>query len=587
MILQALKQYYDRLAADPESGIPKFGYSREKISWAIVVDREGNMVPPLLDLRDCSGRKPVPRDIVVPQRVKKSVNIAPNFLWGDSGYVLGVDGKGNPIRSQQTFEAFRNRVHEVGDSLDDEGMMAVLKFLDCWNPADAVSLDNWDDISGTNIVFRLDGVREYVHDRSPIGEVYLRSIRDDRCEDDGWCLVTGEESRTVVLHPAIHGVRGAQSSGANIVSFNKDAFCSYGKEQGDNAPVGEAAAFAYTTALNWLLRSGSGQKIQIADTTTVFWAERPSIMERSLFHLFNPPKEASAAESVDDTSGAKDIWAFLDAVRRGRYHDLDPDNGVRFYILGLAPNAARISVRFWQADTVGVFADRLGKHLRDIHIQKQYTTEPDVPGIWQLLAQTSPQNKLDNVSPLLGGALMRAILTGGAYPESLLIALVGRIRAEQDEKNRNTSKINYYRMSLLKGCLVRNHQKEVPVSLNKEKTDPAYLLGRLFSVLERAQEDASGGQLNSTIKDRYFGAASATPGAVFPLLLRLNQHHVAKGNRGGYFTRLIGEILERMPAAKLPAHLPLEDQGLFAIGYYHQRNDFFRKQEKTGQEIAD
>lgn len=576
MILQALKEYYDRLARDPGSDIPRFGYSREKIRWAIVIDREGNLVPPVLDLRETNGRKPLPREMIVPQRVKKSVNVAANFLWGDTGSTLGMSTKKyrDSDRPHKDFVAFCEKLQTIGGDLDDDGMRAILAFAKSWNPADVASLENWDEIVDSTVVFRLDGDRCFIHDRQKIRDAYAGTMSDSAQSKMGICLVTGEETPMAVIHPAIHGVRGAQSSGANIVSFNQESFRSYGKEQGANAPVGEYAAFAYTTALNWLLRSGSSQKIQIADATTVFWAERPSLMERSLFSMFNPPSEKKEGEIVDDPARAREVGIFLEALRKGTYHDLDADDGAKFYILGLSPNAARISVRFWYEGTVEELAERLGKHLRDIQIGKQSPNNPEIPGMWQLLSQTALQGKLDNVSPLLGGTLMRAILTGGKYPESLLAALIGRIRAEQDNK------INYVRMSLLKGCLVRNHTKEVSVSLNKENREPAYLLGRLFAVLEGAQEDALG---ITTIKDRYFSSASATPRAVFPILLRLNQHHVSKGEHGGRYTRMVGEIMENLPAEKLPTHMTLEGQGLFAIGYYHQRNDFFKKQDKTAE----
>lgn len=578
MILQSLKGYYDRLARDPDSGIPQFGYSREKISWVVVIDRDGNLVS-FMQLGNIEKNKHIPMDVIVPQRVKKSVNIASNFLWGDTGYVLGIDTKGKPERSLKTFEAFRMRLHEVGDSLDDSGMQAVIKFADRWDNSHVKDIDEWDNIVDTNVVFRLDGERSFIHDRAAVRDAYLTWYSGNQQKDNSVCLVTGENTSIANLHPAIGNVRGAQSSGANIVCFNIKSSCSYGKEQGANAPVGEYAAFAYTTALNWLLRRDSMQKIQIGDATTVFWAEKPSPMEHSFYYMFNPPVKKKDDDAVDDPATAKDLKVFFDAIRQGKYREIDDDADATFYVLGLSPNSARISVRFWHVSTIIDIAEKIRKHLQDTGIEKEHTNDPDQPGIWQYLAQTAARGDLDSVPPLLAGAVMRSILTGSRYPENLLAALIGRIRSEQDDTPKNHGKINYIRMSLLKGCLVRNHNREVSMSLNKENTDPAYLLGRLFAVLERSQEDAAGGQLNSTIKDRYFGSASATPRAVFPRLLRLNQHHIAKGEHGGYYDRIIGEIMELLPAGNLPAHMPLDDQGLFAIGYYHQRNDFFKKQK--------
>jgi CRISPR-associated protein Csd1 len=300
-------------------------------------------------------------------------------------------------------------------------------------------------------------------------------------------------------------------------------------------------------------------------------------MEQSFYYLFNPPPEESDGETEDDTGKTAELKVFLDAVRQGKWHELGEDETVRFYILGLSPNAARISVRFWHVSTVGDIAEKIGKHFRDIHIEKHFPNESEYPGMWQLLRETAVQKKIENVSPLLGGEFMRSILTGRKYPERLLTTVIGRFRADQE--------VNYCRISLVKGCLVRNHNKEVHEMLDRGNIEIAYLLGRLFAVMEGAQIDAIG---KSTIRERYSGSASATPKAVFPVLIRLNQHHIAKGDYGDRYSRIISEIMEHIPASKFPSHLPLEDQGLFWIGYYHQRNDLFKsRSEKTATETED
>ena len=599
MILQALKEYYDRLARDPASDIPRFGYSREKISWAIVIDREGNLVPPILDLRHSifdekkKKERKISREMNVPTTTatasRSGTDPPSNFLWDNTAFVLGAKEK--PGDRDRYFQKFKKLHHQIGETLDDEGIQAVLKFLDRWLFEDTTGIENWDEISGGNLVFRLDGDHEFIHQRSKIKEMWEQYIqtqeaeiaKEDKKNYEGACLLTGDVGTIARIHRQIKGIkepnglRDAQSTGGSFIGFQdaKTAFCSYGMDhrQSFNSPVSILAAFAYTTALNWLLRSGSDQKIQIADATTIYWAERPTRMEQSLYYLFNPPSEKADGETEDDPGKAAELKVFLNAVRQGKFHDIGEDENVKFYILGLSPNAVRISVRFWHVSTVGEIAEKIGKHFRNIHIEKHFPNESEYPGMWQILRETALQKKIENVSPLLGGELMRSILTGRKYPESLLAAVIGRFRADQE--------VNYYRISLVKGCLVRNYNKEVSVSLNKQNTVPSYLLGRLFAVLEKAQEDASGGQLNSTIKDRYFSSASATPRAVFPILLRLNQHHVSKGEHGGYYTHLIGDIMEFLPAEKLPTHMPLDDQGLFAIGYYHQRNDFFKKHDRN------
>jgi CRISPR-associated protein Csd1 len=508
----------------------------------------------------------------MPQRAKKSVNIAADFLWGDTGYVLGADSKGDVARSAAKFAEFKRHLGAVAGDLEDEGYAAVAKFIDGWEPDRAAELPHWEEMVDTNVVFQLDGERRFVHERAAVSRAWLAYLERDEDTADGWCLVTGARSPLARLHPAIHGVRGAQSSGGNIVSFNLDAFTSFGKVQGDNAPISLGACAAYSTALNYLLRRGSGQCILVGDATTVFWAEKPSRLERGLHYLFNP-QELDEGTTLDPTT-VQEIRVFLDAVRQGRAAALNPEEDVAFYILGLSPNVSRLSVRFWYAGSVGEVVGRLGRHFADISIETQFPRDQAHPPLWQLLCQVAVRGKSENVPPLLGGAMMRSILTASRYPESLLAQVLLRARAEKGE-------INHQRAMLIKGCLVRNHNQEVSMSLDENKKDVPYLLGRLFAAFEKAQVDASGGSLNTTIRDRYFGSASATPRAVFPVLFRLNQHHVSKGQHGGYYAKLIGEIVEHVPADNLPTHMRLEDQGLFAIGYYHQRNAFYRKHESA------
>jgi CRISPR-associated protein Csd1 len=268
----------------------------------------------------------------------------------------------------------------------------------------------------------------------------------------------------------------------------------------------------------------------------------------------------------------------LEAVREGKpLQGIDPD--IKFYILGLSPNAARIAVRFWYVCTVGQLEERIGQHFRDLRIQKSFDSEPDFPGVWRLLRETVNQKASDkSPQPLLAGAVLRSIVEGTAYPQALQNAVINRIRADQE--------INYVRAAILKAVLVRKNRlyqqgMEVSMALDKENKNPAYLLGRLFAVLERAQQDALGAGINATIKDRFFGSASATPKVVFPQLLRLAQHHIEKAEYGRMRDKQIEEILADL--TEFPAHLSLDEQGLFAIGYYHQRQDFFKGKEHSKQ----
>ncbi|POQ98712.1 type I-C CRISPR-associated protein Cas8c/Csd1 [Alkalispirochaeta sphaeroplastigenens] len=576
MILQELYTYYQRLNGDPGSGIAPPGYSPQNISWALVLDNDGNLVQ-IQDIRDTTGNKPRSVSMVVPEAVVKSVNIAANFLWDNTGYVLGADEKENPKRCLKTFEAFRAWNHEIGDGIDDEGMQAALRFLDAWDPANAPSVEGWAEIVGTNLVFRLEGERRYIHERPLVRDAWINAWtsgandRGDEPLQEQVCLITGRRTNIARLHNKIKGVRNAQTMGAAIVSFNRDSFRSYGKTKGLNAPVGTNAAFAYTTALNHLLRFDSRQKIQIGDATTVFWAERTTPVENFLGFVIDPRET-----NLSDGETAASVGTYLQSIRSGKRPE-GIDESIRFHILGLAPNASRLAVRFWHSGTVADLDKALGQHFRDLEIVREYENELEFPGIWHLLIETAPQHKSENIKPTLAGAMTRSILTGAAYPSYLLAALVDRIRAD--------GKIGYYRAALIKAVLTRNARiqskpMEVTKVLNESSTNVAYRLGRLFAVLEKAQTEAIPGA-NATIKDRFYSSASATPGVVFSQLLRMNQHHLAKLEQGPkvFKEKLIQEIVDGID--RFPSHLSLEDQGMFALGYYHQRKAFFTKSENA------
>lgn len=598
MILQTLTAHYRRLKNDPGSNMPSFGYSREKIGWAIELDNQGR-VKQWLDLRDNSAKKKYSQVLTVPlvrQGKRAGKNPPPNFLWDKSDFVLGVDNEQENV--QEYFNLFKNYHLKYRKKCTDVGFLAVCSFLESWKPENFQTIQLKDEIAGQNIVFRLAGEQRFVHEREDVRKLIDELLKEE-VQDSvvAQCLLTGEVVPVARLHGAVKGIMKPKSVKSmkaehTLVGFNLDSFTSYNKEQNFNAPVSKQAAFEYVTALNFLLRFESRQKLLLGDTTMVFWAEKPARMEQSLFYFFNPPEEKEDDEEnsqkqenlVIDKELSQKINVFLQAVREGVFSEFETEKDTRFFILGLAPNAARLSVRFWYESTVEELAQRLHRHFKQAQIETQYADEPPFPAFWKLLAETAVQRKSENVSPLLGGALMRSVLTGAKYPESLLSACIGRIRAEAGAKDKNgnpMNAINYRRMSMIKACIVRNHNKEVPMSLDKTKKDVPYLLGRLFAIFEKAQEDAAGGKLNSTIKDRYFSSASATPRSIFPILIRLNQHHVSKGEHGGYYSKLIGEVMEDIPPDNLPTHLPLEDQGLFAIGYYHQRNDFFKKHEQA------
>ncbi|MDQ0395874.1 type I-C CRISPR-associated protein Cas8c/Csd1 [Labrys monachus] len=580
--LASLVRAYDRMAARGE--VPAYGYSPEKIGFVISLNLDGSVVGIPTDLRRGEGRKRIARALAVPQPPKRASGIAPCFLWDKTAYVLGVTA-GEGKRTVLEHSAFVAYHREWLAGSDDEGLRALLCFLEAWSPERFAELGWPEEMKDQNVVFalesqRLDGV--YIHSRPAARDLWTRIAAAGE-KNQAVCLVTGERGPVARLHPAIKGVWGAQSAGASIVSFNLDAFSSYGHKQGDNAPLSEAAAFAYTSALNRFLLRDSGHRIQIGDASTVFWAEAAETAAaeaEALFGFF------TGDEKGTERIGEKRIEALLAKLRAGRpVEDFRPDlpENVRFFVLGLAPNAARLSVRFYLEDEFGVIAERYLRHMERMRIEPP--PKDETPSMWRMLIETAPQHKSDNIQPNLAGEWMRAILTGTPYPLTLLSTLLMRLRADHD--------VNALRVAILKSILIRNKKMEVPVALDLANTQPGYLLGRLFALYEHIQAAALGTGVNATIKDKFYGAASAQPRRVFHLLDSGSANHlskIGKQNKGRQvnFEKQLGALMDLMTPGSdpFPAHLPDEQQGLFALGYYHQRNDFFRKAEKSEEPQA-
>lgn len=584
MILHALNSYYERMMADVDADMPAFGTSVENVSFALILGEDGSLRN-IEDLREANGRKMRPRKMPVPAAVTRTSGVKANFLWDKAAYIFGADDEGATEKNRERFDAFNALLQAVGKDIDDGGFMAVRNFLQQWNSEQAEEIVDqfqaWKDVCSTNLVFRLDGTPGFIHDRQPIQREWLSYGQEHSDAPEGQCLITGAEGVPLArVHTPIKGVRGGQTSGGYIVSFNASAFVSYKQ---DKASVAETSAFAYTTALNALLSGDSRQKITIGDTTYVFWAKRPTPAESFLADMFDLPDEKKdEGTEQDDQKTAGDIHGLLKAIRDGRkpadfMPDLDEE--VQFYILGLAPNAARLSIRFWQESNLGELLEKIGKHYRQLNIDKQFNREPEFPPLWRLLCQTATLGKAENISPVLAGGMARSMLTGGRYPQNLLPVVLDRIRAEHN--------VTYYRAALLKAYLLRNTtMEEVPVSFDPDRTDLPYLLGRLFAVLEKAQEEAIPGT-NATIKDRYLAAASATPGLVFHMLLKNSTNHIAKlrknqekRGRAVYLDRMVQDIIAEF--SDYPKTQNAEEQGLFMIGYYHQRKDFYTKKTQEG-----
>jgi CRISPR-associated protein Csd1 len=619
MILQSLVDYYETLAR--QGAIAKPGWGNYKISYAVNLNQQGEVIGILsLEKEVMRGKKKVsvPTTHMLPEGVKKTVGIRPQFLWANAAYCLGLPKENKTAdmtedaatkwekdkkRSIACFEAMKQYHLDILEAVHTPSAEALKRFFTTWKPETAENhpvLKPYltTNLLTANVMYAVEGV--FVQDDETIRaawDAHYNQPSDDAIK--GQCLVTGKIGPIARIHPNIKGVRGAQSSGASLVSFNADAFESYGHSGGQcyNAPVSEYAAFAYTTALNQLIADEKHCKV-IGNTTVVYWAANGEEAYQDLLH--------SAVFEDDDTIDDETLDALFSHIQKGMPFDfkgvpIHPDTP--FYILGLSPNAARLSVRFFLQDTFGHFIDHVRKHYERLEIVMPQQHRAYLP-LWRLLGETvNKKNKDKTASPLLAGAVMRSILSDTPYPQALYNHVMLRVKADQDDKDRHIYKITAEKAAIIKACLLKNFPKgeTITVALNEESTNTAYVLGRLFSVLEQIQEkthekDNGRGKvpdseknrkgINSTIKDRFFNSAAATPGWVFPILLKMANHHLRKLNdRKGLkielekmVTELEGKI--EMNGQPIPARMNLTDQGLFILGYYHQTQKRYAKKEE-------
>lgn len=613
MILQALTSLYEALA--PKGEVPKEGWSREKISFALGIDENGDLlrITPLFKPGDMpkGKKKEEPQEMTVPAAVKRTSGAAANFLWDNSSYILGVSlkkGEDDAEREKQRnkdikcFEACRELHHSMLDGMEYPAAKAVLNFLDKWEPQKAeennlVAQYAKEILSGANMVFRFNG--GYVHDDPQLASVWQKANAKQK-DNIGQCLVTGALDEIQNTHPTIKGVQGAQSSGAALVSFNASAFCSYNKEQNQNAPVGKYAAFAYTTALNHLLKDRKNVH-RIGDAAVVCWAENADKQyEDFAADLFFGDGDGDQS----DEQWLSALQASVELLAKGlpcRELDLDPER--KFYILGISPNAARLAVRFFYCDSFGNIVKNIKAHYDRLEIVRpSYDKFPILP-LWKLLSATnrtikkkndngtnaersdsedSDKSKDKTQNSAMAGAVARAIFSGGRYPASLLECTFLRIRAERE--------ITRERAAIIKAYYLRNPNEKCPkevltVSLNENSKNIPYTLGRLFSVYEEIQEKANPRNpgnpgINTTIKDRYFGSAAAMPATVFPILSNLAQKHLRKlsDEQRVYLDKKV-MTLKSVLGEQYPAHMSLPEQGSFDLGYYHQTQARYTKKE--------
>ena len=598
MILQSLVQYYDALANKGE--IAQEGWSTAKVSYAMEIDQNGRLLGfTSLMNRSEDSKKEVPQILTVPEQVKRTSGIAGNFLCDNAQYVLGMSTKKgsdtDKLRKQAAL-CFREsaRVHHaILDQVDSDPAKAVLRYYDTWKPENAyndpmITEKSVQDaiMKGGNIVFQYRG--QFLYEYEEIRQAWERYHAQDAQGKKARCLVTGQIAPIAITHPLIKNILGAQSSGAALVSYNAPAFCSFDREQGMNAPVSIAAAFKYGTALNYL--TARKENVQrIADTTIVFWSHVANHQEENIFQT------CFVSQSYLADSALKNI---IHQIATGKHavfqeEDIDPEDD--FCILGLAPNAGRISVRFFLQGTFGKMLQNLERHYQRLEIVRPPFAVNASLGIWFLLNETANQNAREKVPPApMAGAVLMSVLTDRRYPDSLFQDIIIRIRAERN--------INWRKAAIIKAWLLKNGKDNVKeaatVELNENSSYLPYVLGREFAVFERIQQDSVRTQGNgatvvgkdkkegssipkSPIRDRYFTSASTTPAAIFPVIMRLSQHHQRKLSDSSriWYDRILTELQSRIHE-ELPRHLTLQEQGAFYLGYYHQKQAMFTKKEE-------
>ena len=599
MILQRLAEHYDRIADsdDEDCQLAPPGFSKQKVGFCIVLEPDGRLNS-IQSMQEQKGTMLIAKPMHVPGQGKPSGS-KPNacFLWDNAAYMLGYKANDDkPSTTKKQFAAFRKRHLDLETQILHPAFKTVCSFLRNWRPEQSSEMEETLAKVATNFgVFRIAGERQYVHELVRLPEVIeVADVTEETIQQEGLCLVTGLHAQIARLHePKIKGVAGAQSSGALLVSFNASSYESYGKSQSYNAPVSEGAAFRYTNALNCLL-DRRDRRISLGDSTVVFWADHASPLEDCLSEFFADVSPQEEVALNEDNERLRQARILLTQLRDGTGETKIVTNDgkrTKFFLLGLSPNASRISVRLWVEADATELQGRLGQHLRDIELYGGWNDE--ILSLQRMVratgrAEHDTKGKLkgfntENVSPKLAGDLARGVLTGTAYPQSLLATMLRRIHSDGE--------VAYARAAAIKACLVRNSRLrgnplEVSIMLDPNSTDPAYCCGRAFALLEVIQKDSAGDGLNRTIKDSYFSSASTTPSLIFPRLCRLSQHHLAKLDTGHRIHRekQLGEVLNNLTV--FPRLLSLEDQGKFVLGYFHQTKDIYtsRKDKEQGDD---
>lgn len=577
MILQALVSYYETLAARGE--LPQPGWAPVKVSYVLNLDDQGDITTVVCIKEEVTrGKKKalVPQTIQLPAPVKRTVGVTANFLCDNSSYILGADKKGKPKRSLECFQACKTLHETLLVSVEEPAARALLSFFDHWQPEKLTEhpafahQDMEDLLASANLIFRYRG--RYLHEIPAIRQAWQDYYNNSQDSQQFPCLVTGKLAPVAQLHPSIKGIYGAQSSGASLVSFNAPAFCSYDREQGLNAPTSQYAAFAYGAALNYLIAT---QNTRVGDVTLLFWAESGEEAYADALKRFG-----FGGGDEDDQYKEEDLKGLMESLAEGADVEWDGtriDPNMTFYILGISPNAARLSVRFFLRNSFGQFIRSVKAHYDRLEIVRPSFDPFDNIPVWRMLKETvNPNSREKKPAADMAGDTLRTILTNTPYPATLLNGVTLRIRADRE--------MNRTRAAILKAYYLKNSNPFVPeevltVSLNQDSKHEAYVLGRLFSVLEAIQSDANPG-INATIRDKYFSSASATPGVVFPTLVNLAQKHLRKLDEGKkiFYDKQLTELMSKL-GETYPNRMNLPQQGAFQLGYYHQTQYRFTKKE--------
>lgn len=585
MILKALYDYYNRCGNLPASGMEE-----KEIGFVIVISKEGKFVR----FEDCRIDNKQAKTYLVKKHVGRSSAVVANYLYDNCSYVLGYaeNAKAKKDVEEQTtkrsdkestcLEAFKEKVDSIYKVYpENNDLAAICKFyqqskeeiLAC------ISQDSlWEDIKKnlskkySTFSFRIDGDLKIVAEKKEL--LQLENSEDDN-KGNGFCLITGNKGTTVDTTTATM-IPGSQAT-AKLVAFQVNSgYDSYGKKKCGNAPISKDAEFAYTTALNAMLQKGSHNKFGVGNRTFVFWAssnaEAAEQTEESLFDLLGFADE----EQDDPNARIEQVRKVFTSIYSGTLKTSLDD---RFYILGLAPNSARIAVVYWSECSLKEFAEKILRHFDDMEIIDTRKDGKPYMGINSMLAAVTLNGELSKATPNIPEAVVKSIFQGTPYPFTLFSACIRRIRAESGNKDNNAIRIA--RMAIIKAYLnrINDNNKKIDTMLDKSNTNQGYLCGRLFAVLDKIQEDANGIR---SICERYMNAASATPASVFATILNLSYHHMEKltnESRKIFYEKMKQEIIYKIPATGFPAHLDLQDQGRFFIGYYHQRQDFFTKKE--------